>query len=350
MMDRGLIAGRDIWFYLGKLAWPHPLIFIYPRWEVSGAVWWQYLFPAAALLLAAGLWRWRGRLGVAPLVALLFFAGTLFPALGFFDVYPFRYSFVADHFQYLAGIGPLALAGAGVTMALDSLKKTNRWLKPALGGALLLILGVLTWRQCGMYVNVETLWRTTLAENPACWMAHNNLGSVLQQTGRLQEAVEQYEAAISLDPDGAEEHNNLGDVLYQTGRVAEAMEQYEQALQIKPDYASAQNNLGEALFQTGRVPEAMEHFEEALRLNPNEASAHVNLGNAFIQSGLLPEALEQFEQALKINPSDAAAHYDLGSILLQTGRFSEATQQYEEALRIKPDFVQAQAVLARLKP
>ncbi len=118
IVERCLLAGRAIWFYLGKLFWPTELVFIYPRWQVSQAVWWQYLFPAAALLLLAGCWalrrRWRG-----PLAGLLFFVGTLFPVLGFCNVYPFLFSFVADHFQYLASLGVITLVSAGVALLLQ---------------------------------------------------------------------------------------------------------------------------------------------------------------------------------------------------------------------------------------
>jgi hypothetical protein len=55
LIERCLIAGRAIWFYLAKIFWPVNLTFIYPRWDVSQAVWWQYLYPAAALALAAFL-------------------------------------------------------------------------------------------------------------------------------------------------------------------------------------------------------------------------------------------------------------------------------------------------------
>ena len=147
IIERFLIAGRAIWFYLGKLFWPVNLIFIYPRWQVSQAVWWQYLFPAAAALLLGALgWLRRWRRG--PLAALLFFVGTLFPALGFFNVYPFRYSFVADHFQYLAGIGPIVLVAAGISIGLNRFGKRRLFWEPALCGILLAVLGVLTWRQC----------------------------------------------------------------------------------------------------------------------------------------------------------------------------------------------------------
>ena len=125
IIERFLIAGRATWFYLGKLFWRN-LIFIYPRWHISQMVWWQYLFPAlAALLLGALAWlqRWRRE----PLAALLFFVITLFPALGFFNVYPFLYSFVADHFQYLAGIGPIALAAGIIATALNKWGRTNHF-------------------------------------------------------------------------------------------------------------------------------------------------------------------------------------------------------------------------------
>jgi hypothetical protein len=111
MADRVLIAGRALWFYAAKLV-AEDLIFIYPRWSIDAGIWWQWLFPAAAAGVALALWIWRARLGRGPVVAVLFFAGTLAPALGFVNVFPMRYSFVADHFQYLASIGLIALAVA----------------------------------------------------------------------------------------------------------------------------------------------------------------------------------------------------------------------------------------------
>src|ERR1019366_9440201 len=113
--QRFLIAGRALWFYASKLFWPAKLTFIYPRWDISVSSGWQWLFPLAAVAVIATLWWARTRIGRGPLVAVLFFAGTLFPALGFVNIFPFRYSFVADHFQYLAGVGLIVLAAAGLT-------------------------------------------------------------------------------------------------------------------------------------------------------------------------------------------------------------------------------------------
>ena len=242
-IDRFLIAGRVIWFYLGKLFWPANLIFMYPRWNINQDVWWQYLFPAAALLLATALWvlrrRWRG-----PLAGMLFFVGTLFPVLGFFNVYPFIYSFVADHFQYLASLGVIALVSAGIGLLLE-----RRAFWPRIGGcilclALLSTLASLTWRQSRMYFDVKMLYQTTIEKNPNCWMAYNNLGLILDNMGQSQEAIEHYRQALAIKPDYAPAHNNWGVVLVRTGQIQEAIEHYKRALQLDPNYSMAYNNLG----------------------------------------------------------------------------------------------------------
>src|SRR5437016_2762330 len=140
ILQRCLIAGRDFWFYLFKLFWPAKLTFIYPRWRIDSGVWWQYLFPVAVLIVLVALWklrtRWRG-----PFAAALIFLGLLFPALGFINVYPFIYSFVADHFQYLACVGPLVLAGSGIALGLDALGLSQKPQRRVVYAAILGVLG-----------------------------------------------------------------------------------------------------------------------------------------------------------------------------------------------------------------
>jgi tetratricopeptide (TPR) repeat protein len=340
LVERCLIAGRAFWFYLGKLFWPANLVFIYPRWNVSQAVWWQYLFPATALLLLAGCWLLRRR-ARGPLVGLLFFAGTLFPALGFFNVYPFRYSFVADHFQYLAGIGPIVLAATGMTIAFGFLERRKPFLKPVLCGGLLVTLGVLTWQQCGMYANIETLWRTTLDRNSNSFMAHLNLGIVLAQKGSVDEAITQFQKTLEIKPDYAKAHNNLGLALLQKGSVDEAVTRFQKAIEIKPDYAEACYNLGNALIKEGNVDEAIIHYQKALQIKPDYAEASYNLGNALIQKGSVDEAITHYQRAIEIKPDYAEAHNNLGKTLLNRGRVDEAITQFKMVLQIKPDHANA---------
>ena len=170
LVERCLLAGRLFWFYLGKLFWPVDLVFIYPRWQSTRAVWWQYLFPAAALLLFAVAWRlrrrWRG-----PLAGLLFFAATLFPVLGFFNVYFFRFSFMADHFQYLASLGIIALFSAGVALLLKSAAGWGRVMGQLGCLALLAVLAVLAapkpdLRQCRYALPDDHRRKSRLLDGP----------------------------------------------------------------------------------------------------------------------------------------------------------------------------------------
>jgi tetratricopeptide (TPR) repeat protein len=337
-IERLLIAGRAFWFYLEKLLWPANLVFIYPHWNVSEWVWWQYLFPAAVFLLLTVLWVWRWR---GTLVGLLFFVGTLFPALGFFNAYPFRFSYVADHFQYLASIGPIVLGGAGITTALNSLKKRNPFLEPVIFGMLILTLWELTWWQCAMYSDIETLFRTTIERNPDCWMAYSNLGVDFLQKGQVDEAIAHYQKALEIKPDYADAHSNLGTAFLQKGRADEAIAHYQKALEIKPDYADAHGNLGNAFLQKGQVDEAIAHYQKALEIKPCKADAHGNLGTAFLQKGQVDEAIAHYQKALEIKPDYADAHGNLGNAFLQRGQVDEAIAHYQKALEIKPDYADA---------
>jgi tetratricopeptide (TPR) repeat protein len=347
IIDRLLIAGRAIWFYLGKLVWPVDLAFIYPRWHVSQTVWWQYLFPITALLVSVGLWL-LSRRNRAPLAAWLFFVGTLFPALGFFNVYPFCYSFVADHFQYLAGIGPITLAAAGIAILFRTLMNKRQFLKPIVCGTLLLVLGVSSWRQSGMYTNIETLWRTTIAKNPNAFLAYNNLGNKLALQGKTPDAIAQFRRAIEIKPDYAEAHYNLAIVLDRQGKPDEAIDNYQKALEINPDFAAAHNNLGTALLNQGRLEEASEHYHQALDKDPAFAEAHSNLGFLLTKQGGTAEAIEEYRKAIELNPNCAEFYNNLGNLLAAQRRADEAIGQFQKALEVEPDNAKVRYNLANI--
>ena len=201
--QRFLVAGRVVWFYLTKLVWPTNLNFIYPRWVVSTAAAGQYLFPLGALVLTGVLVLARGR---GLLAGWLFFAGSLFPVLGFFNVYAFIFSFVADHFQYLAAFGIIVPVASGLVLGWERLAPRAHGLGLALGVGLLGCLGLLTARQCRMYRDLPTFYETIIARNAACWMAHNNLGNVLRGLDRKDQAMAHYEKALQIRPDYPEAH------------------------------------------------------------------------------------------------------------------------------------------------
>src|SRR5216110_132803 len=309
-LERCLIAGRAFWFQLGKVLWPSNLMFIYPRWEINGRVWWQYLFPLAVLVLLGILWSLR-RWSRAPLAGVLIYIFLLWPTLGFLNQFFFIYPFVSDHWQYLACLGIITPCASGITLLAGQLKSWQAWLER---GTILLLPGVLfllTWQQSRMYTDAETLFRTTIARNPGCWMAYNNLGNTLYEANRIPEAMDLFKQALQINPDNGAAYYNLGNALFQTGRTSEAIDQYKQALRIIPNFADAHNNLGTASFQTGRTSEAIDQYEQALRINPNYADAHSNLGAALGQMGRISEAIEQLKAALRINPNYIDAQNNL---------------------------------------
>ena len=342
---RVLVAGRAIWFYLGKLAWPADLIFIYPRWAVDPGSGRQFLFPLAALAALAGLFLLRRRTR-GPLAAALLFAGTLFPALGFFNVYPFRFSYVADHFQYLAAAMILPAAAAGLSIALGRLSGAGRAAGRTAAFGAVAVLAVLTWRQTSTYADLGTLWQSTIARNPGCWMAYNNLGIALMADGQTDEAILRYRRAEEIEPAFAGVHTNLGAALLRQGRTDEAIAELERAQQIEPRDVETHNNLGMALRRQGRLAEAIEQYGKALAIKPADFGANYNLGNALLQAGRAPEAIARYRRALEASPDSADAHNNLGNALRREGRLEEAIAEYRLALASDPGHSRARAGLA----
>jgi tetratricopeptide (TPR) repeat protein len=373
--ERLIIAGRAIWFYLAKLVWPHPLIFIYPRWEIDSSELTAYLPLLAALSGLLVLCLGRAKWSRATFFAAAYYVVSLFPVLGFFNVFFFRYTFVSDHFQYLASMGPLALAGAAITTGCtrlavavslrrgaltSSLPNDAATLRhaprrasfavattPLLGlcGVLLLSLVFLTWRQTAIYHDLVTLYTSTLTKNPGCWMAHYNLGIVLNARGRTDEAIAHYQQATELRPGYAEAHYNLGRLFAQKGQLDGAVTHYEKALEINPADAEAQNNLGVTLFGSGRVEEAITHYQSALKIRPDYAEASCNLANALLSKGDLDGAIGYYSACLAVSPNQPETQYDLASALLRKGRTDEAIAHFKKVLELRPDSADAHANL-----
>jgi len=347
-LQRVLLGGRVIWFYADKLVWPVNLIFTYPRWTIDPGQWWQSLFPLGVVVVFIGL-AVLARRNRGPLAAALIFVGTLFPVLGFLNVYPFRFSWVADHFQYLASLAvivPLSSALAGA--AKPRLTDRNRI---ALGAALVATLGVLTGRQCGIYRDAETLYRETLRRNPASYMAHSNLGTLLMsQPGRMADAIAELHTAIRLQPDDPDTHLDLGVALEHTpGRTTDAIAEYEAAVRLDRGNATARYDLGSSLIDVpGRLSEAIAQLQEAVRLQPDFEAAHLALAAALSRlPDRLADAASEYWAALQIEPGNAKVHVELGDVLARIpGHTGDAIIQYQAALSLHPGW---QPVIQRLK-
>ena len=200
-LESCLVAGRSLIFYASKLVWPAELVFNYPRFAIDSGAWWQYLYPIGALAAIVSAFLWREKIGRGTFVGLSLFAGTLFPALGFIAVYPFRYSFVADHFQYHASLGILVLIAAVSRSLTARLRRDD--LSFAAACLVVLALAIMTSSACRKYHNGETLYRSILSEYEASWFAHNNLGSelIVQGPEKEIESLQHYQRAKTIKPD-----------------------------------------------------------------------------------------------------------------------------------------------------
>jgi tetratricopeptide (TPR) repeat protein len=338
-LERCLIASRNLWFYLGKLVWPWPLMFIYPRWVINVSRPADYIPLVGAVLAFVALWRWRNGWSRSVLFALGYFVAVLFPLLGFFKGYFFRYSFVLDHFQYLACMGPLALAGAGLSLFLERFKTQEEALKLTAGGVLALTLGLLTWQQTGIYRNMESLWRDSVEKNPDAWMAQNNLGLELVRQNKTDEAILHFQAALRVRPNHAAALYNLGDALLKQGNVDEAILRYQEGLRIEPNYAPLHSNLGNAFIKKGDMNQASSEFQKAIAIQPDYVPALYNLGVLLIQSGHPMEATNYLQTAARLDAKAMDSLYALGNAMAAKGRFPEAIACYEAVVAARPDRV-----------
>jgi tetratricopeptide (TPR) repeat protein len=341
-MDRVLIAGRAIWFYLSKLAWPFNLMFIYPRWTIDAVAWQQYVYPVAVLVLLASSWFVR-RWSRAPFAAMLIFCVTVAPALGFVDVYPFRYSYVADHFQYLASMAIFALFAGTVIGWIARASRDAGRAEIALCCVIGAPLGALTWIQSREYVDERTLYEATLERNPGCWLCHNNLATPKLQgsPADLAEAVGHLRESLRLNPNDAEAHNNMGGVFQRMGKFEEAIEEHQEALPLNPQLVEARYNIGVCDQALNRMEEARTQYAEAIRAQPDYAMAHYNLGTTLTAIGRLDEAEAEFKEALRLTPEFALAHDGLGFVLLRSGRIPDAVTEFKNATRIQPGYAPA---------
>ncbi len=396
-LARLLVAGRALWFYAGKLAWPHPIIFFYPRWIIDTHAAWQYLFPAAAVAVVVALWFARQRTGRGPLAAVLIFAGVLVPALGFFDVFPFRYSFVADHFQYHAGIALIALAAAAITVAGRRFGRNLSWLTPLAAAGLLLALVAVAEPRTRVYKDRFTLHEDTLARNPDAWVAPADLGHVLLGQGQYDPAIAYDRRTIGIlrrlisENPGvvdyvdllAGNYVNLGVAQQKGEQMPGALDSYRRAIEIRqklvndhpevPEYrdrlAHCFTDLAVALRAAGQPIEAVDRHHKALEIRErlvrdfpkesnyqnNVAESEVDLGLLARQMGRSAEADDWFEKALVIREKlvqdyPASSQYenglawcymDLGCVRNDVGRVSDAAGSFRKAAESRERLVRA---------
>jgi protein O-mannosyl-transferase len=328
-------AGGVVWFYLAKALAPVRLSFLYPQWEIhsSELVWW---LPLAAAIVITGLLAWKRdrRWGRPLLLAWAFVCVALLPVMGFTDVGYMKYSLVADHYQHIALIGVVALVAAACAHYFGELAQLWRIL---LASGVALIAGILayaTWTQSALYGGPIPLYTAALVDHPGSWVAHNEIGRALTDSGKFDEAIGHFEQSLQLKPDYVEAENNLAAALSDAGRFAEASQHYQKALKLKPNSAEAYANFGNALARAGDLQAALARYETSLRLNPKRAETHNDYGFVLARLGQTEKAIEEYRAALALDLNMALAHKNLGDALLAEGQKDEANQHFEIAIRL----------------
>jgi protein O-mannosyl-transferase len=349
MASRLLQALYGTAFYLWKMAFPFSLS---PLYEMSASSnhWHWVLSAVLVLALSSVLFALRRR-WPAILASWVSYLVILAPTLGVAQSGP---QLVADRYSYFACMSWALLVG-GVFLRLWQLAVSNRFVSQvsmtvtltSLAAAMLVSFGVLTWKQTQIWHDSESLWRHALSIAPASSFGRNNLGNALAAQGRFEEAIDQFQQGLRINPNDADVAYNLGNALAQKGNYEEAGKQLEHALQINPDNAMAAYDLGNVRARQGRLGEAMNNFELALRIDPRLARAHYNLGSLLNKQGKLAEAVEQYQKALQIDASYVRAYYGLGTVLTKQGQLDRAIDSFRAGLRLQPDFAELHDGLAR---
>lgn len=315
--------------YLGKLAWPFDLAVLYPHpgeWPTRKVV---ACLVIVATLTAIALWQGRRRPWLA--IGWLWFLGTLVPVIGLVQV---GLQSMADRYTYLPMLG-VQIAVLWTARAWAASPGVRRW-GLALAAVVLLGGAARTWDQIGVWKNSFTLFSHALAVTEKNYVAHDNRGLHLFNSGKVAEAIADYRASLAINSGYFTANNNLGHALAETGRPAEAIPLYRTALAQKPDHLEVRNNLANALSDVNQLPEAMEHYAFVLSRQPDHVNALNGSAVALAMQGNLAEAKARLERSLRLAPDNASALNNLGNVSAMLKEFDAAVRHYRRAAELKP--------------
>jgi len=320
--QRILIAGQALWFYAAKLLWPVQLNFMYPKWPVDPHRPLLWLYPIAAAAVIPILWLLRRPIGRGPFVCVSLFAGCLFPALGFANLYPMRYTFAQDHFQYFASIGLIVLFVAAAARLTANRPGALR----LLGAGMMMLLVPLTFIRAGVFRSSDTLYQDTLAKNPNAWMAHNNLGLYdLFTLGDTARALREFQTAAAIDAVPAEPRINLARVHMLLGDAESGPN--IPTLANPAFYADGWIAIGRARWNQQDLSGAREAFKNAAVRSPESVLAHLNLAAVLDTQGDRDQAIAEWRSVRELAAASPAGKAALSQALAGDPRLSSAADK-----------------------
>ncbi|KAF0218422.1 MAG: hypothetical protein FD174_2883 [Geobacteraceae bacterium] len=238
---------------------------------------------------------------------------------------------IFEHRLYLPSAGALI---AAATAAAFAARKFGAKAVGIVSTAVVLAFSAGTWKRNLAWGDPLTLWGDVVAKSPGKARPRYNLGTALNQQGFVDEAIDQFQIALRLDPANADVRHNLGVAYVAKGLMDEAIKEYRAAIGLNPASAQAHNSLGGAYVGKGLIDEAIEEYGIALRLDPSYADAHNNLGAANGVKGKIDEAVAHLEAAVRLRPDNADFHNNLARAyeLKGWGRMAEAERRAAERL------------------
>jgi protein O-mannosyl-transferase len=340
-----ILPGQIILFYIAKILYPQELIFFYPKWELDAHQFWQWLPLATVIIVGAVLYRQSKKIGRGAFANYVYFICAIFPALGIFNVYPMRFSYVADHFQYIASINLIILmAGAGALL-FERLLRYGNWHPGAKVRAAILysvlslfvvFYGMKIIEHSQSFANLESQWQNIIKKNNRSWIAHNNLGIVYRDQGRANAAIEEFKKAIEIDPDNIEGYSNLGVQYYSLDRFDEALVEFENVLKRNKNHAPTYNNMGLIYLNTGQEDKAYVHFLTAIDKNPGLFEGYLNLAEYYQGINQYDQAIKELLIALELSPKAHDAMQALAEIYEKIGQTDNAIHWYQQASTVSP--------------
>jgi protein O-mannosyl-transferase len=319
---------------LGRLFLPVALSPLYPlTGPISIASATFAVLVILFIILCVTLFLLRKGPRVLPATVLSYFL-LLAPSLANFrkgegDVY-----LGSDRYVYLASI-PVLLA----IITLLSVRLPRRAANAVIT-FMIILCAFISYRQADIWHNSKTLFTHVLAHYPQSEVAHHNLGSVYQQQGDFQKAMDEYRAAIAITPRSTT-YANIGDMFRERGMLQEAEIFYLRALELKSQSADAFIGLGLLAMQRQDTSMAIEYFRQAVAVRPADFHAHLNLGAALMQKGMAAEAIDEYLLALSYNPRSATAFFNLGGAYRRLGNTDDAKQAFDAAVSIDPSLESA---------
>ncbi|HZQ48641.1 MAG TPA: tetratricopeptide repeat protein, partial [Verrucomicrobiae bacterium] len=317
--------------YLGKLFWPFNLAVFYPYPDSISI--WQAL--GAALLIGAISWTVIRAMGRHPYLGVgwFWFLGTLVPVIGLVQV---GMQALADRYTYVPYVGLAVMLSWGMADLAAAWPRARTTLAVvaalALGGCL-----ALTWPQVNYWRDSTALYEHALNVTSGNYLAHDNLGNLLMDQGKLDEAVKHFQAAIRLTPSVGKPYNDLGKAYALQQKMDDATAMFLKAATLNPGLALARWNLGNAWLLKGKVAEGLAELKIAVQLSPDDMEARRKYADALIKHGKAAEALPYCEAVVRAQPEDAHAHFALASACQANKQLEPALANFKEALRLAPD-------------